>query len=109
MMLRISCATLAHIGTYSYECCINMAPSRLYVDSRDFGLSPREKLGKKCNNPDTILVCSGFFKVFQAQILRKYSRRSCGSFWSGLELRKPKIDRFRPNVPICFYEKCVFL
>ena len=27
-----------------------------------------------------------FFKVFQAQILRKYPRRSCGSFWSGLEL-----------------------
>ena len=48
-----------------------------------------------------------FFPVFQAQILRKYPRRSCGSFWSGLELRRPTFDRFRPNFPICSWT-CVF-
>ena len=40
--------------------------------------------------------------------MRKYPRRSCGSFWSGLELRRPKFDRFRPNFPIFFMKKCVF-
>ena len=41
--------------------------------------------------------------------MRKYPRRSCGSFWSGLELRRPNFDRFRPNFPIVFMKKCVFL
>ena len=40
-----------------------------------------------------------FSKVFQAQIMRKYPRRSCGTFWSGLELRRPKFDQFRANFP----------
>ena len=40
--------------------------------------------------------------------MRKYPRRSCGSIWSGLELWRPKFDRFRPNFPIFFMKKCVF-
>ena len=49
------------------------------------------------------------FPVFQAQILRKYPRRSCGSFWSGLELRRPTFDQFRLIVRIGVYEfLCVF-
>ena len=40
--------------------------------------------------------------------MRKYPRRSCGSFWSGLELRRPTFDRFRPNFLHFCYEKCVF-
>ena len=43
-----------------------------------------------------------FFKVFQAQILRKYPRRPSRSFWYHLELRRPKFDRFRPIFFICF-------
>ena len=48
------------------------------------------------------------FGVFQAQILRKYPRRPCGSFWSGLELRRPTIDRFRLLFSIFLLKKCVF-
>ena len=40
--------------------------------------------------------------------MRKYPRRSCGSFWSGLELRRPKFDRFRPNFPICSWKNVFF-
>ena len=55
------------------------------------------------------LICSVFFQVCQLQILRKYPRRSYGSFWSGLELRRPKFDRFRPTFPIFFIKQvCVF-
>ena len=43
--------------------------------------------------------------------MRKYPRRSCGSFWSGLELRGPTFDRFRLIFPIfhdcfCFCYSC---
>ena len=48
-----------------------------------------------------------FSHVFQAQILRKYPRRSCGSFWSSLEVWKPKLDRFRLIFQICFMTQCV--
>ena len=40
-------------------------------------------------------MCSGFLKVFQAQILRKYPRRPSASFWYHLQLRTPTFDRFR--------------
>ena len=53
------------------------------------------------------MICSGFFKVFQAQNLRKYPRRSCGSYWSSLELQRPTFDRFRPNFPNLVMKKCV--
>ena len=49
------------------------------------------------------------FKVFKAQILRKYLRQSCGSFWSGLDLRRPTFHRFRLIVPYCFMFFCVFV
>ena len=35
-------------------------------------------------NPRENVDCFRFFQSFQAQILRKYLPRSCGSFWSGL-------------------------
>ena len=47
------------------------------------------------NHPGGSFNSFHFFKFGHAQILRKYSRRSCGSFWSGLEPRKPTIDRCR--------------
>ena len=50
---------------------------------------------KSRKNPEKILIFSDFFVVFQAQISRKYPRRSCGSLWSGLELWRPTLDRFR--------------
>ena len=56
----------------------------------------REATGKSGTNPDNIFFFLCFVKVFQTQILRKYPRRSCGSFWSSLELRRPTFDRFRP-------------
>ena len=65
--------------------------------------------GKMGKNPENNLDFSRFFKVFQAQILRKYPRRPCGSIWSGLELRRPKFDRFRLIFPIFLLKKCVFL
>ena len=52
-------------------------------------------LGKNLKLKRRQILVSVFVKVFQAQILRKHPRRSCGSFWSGLELRRPKFDRFR--------------
>ena len=55
-----------------------------------------------------ILVFPSFFKVFQAQILQKYPRRSCGSFWSGLELWRPTFDRFRLTFPFFFHELLCF-
>ena len=64
--------------------------------------------GKTVKIPENIFIFSVFFQVFQPQILRKYPRRSCGSFWSKLELRKPKFDRFRSNFPNLFMNKCVF-
>ena len=56
-------------------------------------------------NPENISIVPNFFKVVHAQILRKYLRRSCGSFWSGLELRRPTLDRFRSNFPIFVRDK----
>ena len=58
--------------------------------------------GKTGKIPAIFLIFHCFYKVFQAQILRKYPRRSCGSFWSGLELRNPKFDRFRHLFPFFF-------
>ena len=54
------------------------------------------------------LVVPSFFKVFQAQILQKYPRRSCGSFWPGLELWRPTFARFRLNFPFFFHEFLCF-
>ena len=79
---------------------LNFGPSRLYMDSAGFGLNPRENRGKSRRNFGFFFR---FFKVFQAQKLRKYPRRSCGSFWSGLELRRPKFDRFRHFFSIFFH------
>ena len=67
-----------------------------------FSVKSTGKLGKI---PEKIWIFPCFFKVFQAQILRKYPRRSCGSFWSGLELWRPTFDRFRLIFPILFLEK----
>ena len=38
--------------------------------------------------------------------MRKYPRRSCGSFWSGLELWRPTIDRFSFNFQIFLIKVC---
>ena len=59
-------------------------------------------------NPVKNLVFPSCFKVFQAQILQKYPRRSCGSFWSGLELWRPTFDRFRLIFPFFFHEFLCF-
>ena len=69
------------------------------------GERPRENQ----ENSGEFFIFPLFFKVFQTQILRKYPRRSCGSIWSGLELRRPKFDRFRPNFPNLFMKMSVFL
>ena len=50
-----------------------------------------------------------FFKVVQALILQKYPRRSCGSFWSSLELWRPTFDRFRLIFRFISMSFCVFL
>ena len=83
---------------------LHVGPSRLYVDSAAFGLNPQNNRGKSKKKLN--FTC---FKLIQAQILRKYPRRSCGSFWSSLELWRPKVNRFRPNLPIVFVNKCMFL
>ena len=53
------------------------------------------------------MIWSVFFGICQAQILRKYPRRSCGSFWSGLELRRTNFDRFRSIFQFLLMKKCV--
>ena len=58
--------------------------------------------GKTGKIPEKILIFSDFLEVFQAQILRKYSRRPSRSFWYHLELRRPKFDRFRSTFSFFF-------
>ena len=59
------------------------------------GERPRENQGKYWRPFYFPFVISRFCPI---QILRKYPRRSCGSFWSGLERWGPMFDRFRDFV-----------
>ena len=70
-----------------------MDHSRFYGDSADFETNPLNNFGKYGKNRRQLDLFT-FFEVVQAQILRKDPRRSCGSFWSGLELQRSNFDRF---------------
>ena len=78
--------------------------SRLYGNSRLLGSIH----GKNWEHPGDNIDFPCFFNVFQAQILRKYPRRSCGSFWSGLKLWSQTFDRFR-HIFIFFMSVYAFL
>ena len=55
----------------------------------------RRRTGK---HPRTFLI-SSVFLFFRPRILENYPRRSSAFFWTGLELRGPKFDQFRPTFP----------
>ena len=50
------------------------------------------------NNPRNSWFFIVFFRFFRRRILENYPRRSSAFFWTGLELRRPKFDRFRSTV-----------
>ena len=76
-----------------------MGTSRLYVDPIRFGLNPQEKWREK---KTTNLDLSRFFKVFQAQNLREFSRQPSGFDPDSLELKRPTFDRVRPTFSFFF-------